>query len=188
MEHGGLKAVIVARCQSSQNINSKELLDRSDMQMYKESILGVFREAPKSSNANGLEEIDDALSDEHSPPQVEASEEQWEDTISVKELSEELEDSWAEAEDDGTERDAETESIEASDDPVQMYLREIGQVRLLTFSQEQALARKLDVGENLEALEKELTGREGQPPSLGKSLLPCYAVDGGAGGTTTPTA
>ena len=134
------------------------------MQKYNESTLGVFREAAKSSKANGLEEVDSVLSDERSPPRVEASEEQWEDTISVKDLSEESEESWAEAEDDGMEQDAETESIEASDDPVQMYLREIGQVRLLTFDQEQALARKLDVCEHLEALEQELAGREGQPP------------------------
>jgi sigma-70-like protein len=96
----------------------KELLDGSDMQKYDESILGVCREAPKSSEANGL----------------------WED------------------------EDAQSESTGALDDPVQLYLREIGRVRLLTFSQEQALARKLDLCEHLEALEKELVGREGQPP------------------------
>src|SRR5918992_4863797 len=133
------------------------------MQKYGESILGEFREAPKSSKANGLEQVDNVLSDEPSPPQVEALEEQWEDTIPVEGLSEALDESWPDAEDDGTERDPQTESIEALDDPVQIYLREISQVRLLTFSQEQALARKLDVGEHLEALEKELVGREGQP-------------------------
>ena len=176
LDHGGLKVIIVPRCKSSLDINSKELLDGSDMQNDSERILGVFQEAPKSSEANGLEEVDNVLCDEPSPPRVEALEEQWEDTISVEELSEELEESWPEAEDDGTERDSETESSEALDDPVQMYLREIGRVRLLTFGQEQELARKLDVGEHLEALEQELTGREGQSPSLGKSLLPCYAV------------
>jgi RNA polymerase primary sigma factor len=164
MDHGGLKVIIVPRRKSDRDINSKELLAGSDMQKYNESILGVFHEAPKSSGANGLEEVDNALCDEPSPLRVEALEEQWEETISVEELSEELEDSWAEAEDDGAERDAETESIEALDDPVRMYLREIGRVRLLTFGQEQALARKLDVGKHLEALEQELAGREGQPP------------------------
>src|SRR5918992_2879675 len=119
------------------------------MQKYNESILGEFREAPKSSGANGLEEVDNAFSDQPSPLRVEALEEQWEDTISIEE-------SWAKAEDDETERDTLTKGTEVLDDPVQMYLREIGQVRLLTFSQEQALARKLDVGEHLEALEKEL--------------------------------
>jgi RNA polymerase primary sigma factor len=98
MDRGGLKVSIVPR--------------------RDESILGVCREAPKSSEANGL----------------------WED------------------------EDAQSESTGALDDPVQLYLREIGRVRLLTFSQEQALARKLDLCEHLEALEKELVGREGQPP------------------------
>src|SRR5918999_705445 len=134
------------------------------MQKYGESILGEFREAPKSSKANGLERVDNVLSDEPFPPQLEALEEQWEDTIPVEGLSEALEESWPEAEDDETERDAQNEGTEALDDPVQMYLREISQVRLLTFSQEQELARKLDVGEHLEALEQELAGRAGQPP------------------------
>jgi hypothetical protein len=57
------------------------------MQKYNESILGEFREAPKSSGANGLEEVDNALSDEPSPLRVEALEEQWEDTIPVEGLS-----------------------------------------------------------------------------------------------------
>ena len=127
------------------------------MQKYNESILGVFHEAPKSSGANGLEEVDNVLSDEPSPLQVEALEEQWEETISIEE-------SWAKAEDDERERDTQTKGTEVLDDPVQMYLQEIGQVPLLTFSQEQALARKLDVGDHLEALEQELAGREGQPP------------------------
>jgi Sigma-70 factor, region 1.2 len=102
------------------------------MQKYGESILGEFREAPKSSGANGLEEVDNALSDEPSPLRVEALEEQWEETISIEE-------SWAKAEDDETERDAQNEGTEVLDDPVRMYFREIGQVWLLTFSQEQAL-------------------------------------------------
>ncbi len=169
MDRGGLKAIIVPRRKPDRDINLKELLDGSDMQNDSEGILGVFHEAPKSSKANGPEEVDNALSDEPSPPQVEALEEQWEDTVSVEE-------SWADAEDDETERDPQTESTEVLDDPVQIYLREIGQVRLLTFSQEEALARKLDVCEHLEALEKELAGREGQPPQPWESLLPCYAV------------
>jgi RNA polymerase primary sigma factor len=164
LDHGGLKVIIVPRRKFDRDINLKELLDGSDMQKYDESILGVCPEAPKSSEANGLEEVDNARSDEPSPLGVEALEEQWEDTIPVEGLSEALEESWPEAEDDETERDAQNEGTEALDDPVQMYLREISQVRLLTFSQEQALARKLDVGEHLEALEKELAGREGQPP------------------------
>ena len=61
------------------------------MQKYNESILGEFREAPKSSKANGLEEVDNVLSDEPSPLRVEALEEQWGDTVLVEE-------SWAEYE------------------------------------------------------------------------------------------
>ncbi|MEK7757633.1 MAG: RNA polymerase sigma factor RpoD, partial [Planctomycetota bacterium] len=56
------------------------------------------------------------------------------------------------------------ESLEVLDDPVRMYLREIGRVRLLTSNDERVLARKLEVGKSLQALEKQLTDLEGRPP------------------------
>ena len=61
------------------------------------------------------------------------------------------------------EAEAEVDSVEISDDPVRMYLHEIGRVRLLTFQDERVLARKLDAGKHLAALEKELAERNGQP-------------------------
>ena len=43
--------------------------------------------------------------------------------------------------DDEPEWEPETESVEVLDDPVRMYLREIGRVRLLTSADERSLAR-----------------------------------------------
>ena len=45
-----------------------------------------------------------------------------------------------------------------------MYLREIGRVHLLTFTDERVLARKLEANKHLEALQKELTDWGGRPP------------------------
>ena len=56
------------------------------------------------------------------------------------------------------------EGLESLEDPVRTYLREIGRVRLLSFGDEQLLARKLDGGKHLAALENELRGRAGRPP------------------------
>jgi len=50
------------------------------------------------------------------------------------------------------------------DDPVRRYLQEIAKVPLLTFKEEQVLARKLDKGKHLDAMEEALTEREGRPP------------------------
>ena len=48
-----------------------------------------------------------------------------------------------------------SDRLEASDDPVRVYLREIGATPLLTFQDEQQLARKLDGQKHLMELEKE---------------------------------
>ena len=66
--------------------------------------------------------------------------------------------------DDEPEWEPETESVEVLDDPVRMYLREIGRVRLLTSADERSLARKIEGGKHLEGLRKELEELEGRPP------------------------
>ncbi|MQG70683.1 MAG: hypothetical protein FI705_00085, partial [SAR202 cluster bacterium] len=66
--------------------------------------------------------------------------------------------------DDEPEWEPETETVEVLDDPVRMYLREIGRVRLLTSADERSLARKIEGGKHLEGLRKELEELEGRPP------------------------
>ena len=59
------------------------------------------------------------------------------------------------------------QDVEASDvldDPVRMYLREIGRVHLLTSKDEKVLARKMEGGRHLERLGKELYEAEARPP------------------------
>ncbi|MED5404873.1 MAG: sigma-70 factor domain-containing protein, partial [Chloroflexota bacterium] len=66
--------------------------------------------------------------------------------------------------DEEPEWEPETESVEVLDDPVRMYLREIGRVRLLTSADERSLARKIEGGKHLEGLRQELEELEGRPP------------------------
>ena len=59
------------------------------------------------------------------------------------------------------------ESIESSemiDDPVRMYLREIGRVSLLKAADERHLAKQMEASKHIERLEEELTSPEGRPP------------------------
>ena len=56
------------------------------------------------------------------------------------------------------------EGTEVLDDPVRMYLREIGRVHLLTSKDERVLARKMEGGRHIERLKKQLEEAEGRPP------------------------
>jgi len=63
------------------------------------------------------------------------------------------------------------EEHEMTDDPVRMYLREIGRVPLLTAKDEKALARQIECGKYLEAIENQLTPDLGRPPTSTETIL-----------------
>ena len=69
----------------------------------------------------------------------------------------------AEAEDPDRGTEA-AESMEVLDDPVRMYLREIGRVRLLTSADERKLARQLEGGKHLQGVKSELSEESGEEP------------------------
>ena len=56
------------------------------------------------------------------------------------------------------------EGLEVLDDPVRMYLREMGRTRLLTFNEERELTRKLEGSKHLLALESESAEDKSRPP------------------------
>ena len=72
-----------------------------------------------------------------------------------------------EADGEGAEEEPDWESslegTEVLDDPVRMYLREIGRVQLLTSKDERVLARKMEGGKHLFSLEGELRDGTGRP-------------------------
>ncbi|MBI4219042.1 MAG: hypothetical protein HY682_02785, partial [Chloroflexi bacterium] len=53
---------------------------------------------------------------------------------------------------------------ELTDDPVRMYLREIGRVNLLTAEDERVLARAMELAKHLDQIEAELTDPSGRRP------------------------
>ena len=67
----------------------------------------------------------------------------------------------------------EVEGTEVLDDPVRMYLREIGRVHLLTSKDERVLARKMEGERHVEKLEKEMQEANGRPP---RAWEVCYTL------------
>ncbi|MBI4282519.1 MAG: sigma-70 family RNA polymerase sigma factor, partial [Chloroflexi bacterium] len=57
------------------------------------------------------------------------------------------------------------------DDPVRMYLREIGRVHLLTAKDERTLARSMECSIQVKSLESELTTQDGRPPKAYEIVL-----------------
>jgi RNA polymerase primary sigma factor len=65
----------------------------------------------------------------------------------------------------GGEVDLELQEQEGIDDPVRMYLREIGKVHLLTAQDEKRLARQMEDGKHIQRLEKNWQEANGYPPA-----------------------
>ena len=63
------------------------------------------------------------------------------------------------------------ESSEMIDDPVRMYLREIGRVSLLKAAEERILARKMEAAKYIQDVEDGLTSPEGRPPRAWQVVL-----------------
>jgi len=77
------------------------------------------------------------------------------------------------ADDEEVEWEQEVEGTEVLEDPVRMYLSEIGRVHLLTSKDERVLARKVEGARHHENLEKELEEAEGRRP---KAWEVCVAL------------
>ncbi len=124
--------------------------------LEKEELLSAVGEA--DDTRVGVE-----LPHEPSPLPAELSEEGWEESLTVAPLPEaQAEEPSPENEDLEWEQDV--DGTEVLDDPVRMYLREIGRVHLLTSKDERVLARKMEGGRHIDILEKELQEVEGRPP------------------------
>ena len=63
------------------------------------------------------------------------------------------------------------DGTEMIDDPVRMYLREIGRVNLLKAAEERVLARSMEEAKHIEDVEQELTSPEGRPPKPWQIVL-----------------
>ncbi len=62
-----------------------------------------------------------------------------------------------------SEWEQELQTVEMIDDPVRMYLREIGRVSLLKAADERTLARRMESSKYIQELEKQLSSADGRP-------------------------
>jgi len=68
-------------------------------------------------------------------------------------------------EDADADADASLETQDGIDDPVRMYLREIGKVYLLSGADEKRLARQMEEGKHLQRIEQRWVDEHGEPPT-----------------------
>ena len=112
----------------------------------------------------------DDLSDEQPAPMpVEPVAEVWEQQPTPVVQGAEAEAEKASPDNEESEWEPEVDGAEVLDDPVRMYLREIGRVHLLTSKDERVLARKMEGGRHLEKLRKELRSAEDRSPKAWES-------------------
>ena len=137
------------------------------------SILDIIPKIYTGGN-DGPEDADELAARSPAPLTITAEDDQdqWE-SADGEPAAETTDGARPEAEDQEREPEA-AETTEVLDDPVRMYLREIGRVRLLTSADERKLARQLEGGKHLNAVKSELTeelSQEPQPWEISARLL-----------------
>ena len=153
----------MARRQSNNDLNPEEFLENREEPEDRENLLEIIRGVKINQGEDTLAETATITT----PPRelsTESPDEQWDEVNSDEKLSPGPDNATLEQENEEPEWEPETESMEVLDDPVRMYLREIGRVRLLTSKDERVLARKIEGGKYLLALEAELLELEGRQP------------------------
>ena len=129
----------------------------------RDPIIDIFRKVDAARD-DASEDGDGIEAARPAPLNVPVDEDQWE-SGDIDGTTESTEGPAAEAEVEETDRTQEAaETLEVLDDPVRMYLREIGRVRLLTSADERKLARQLEGGKHLQGLKAELLEELGEDP------------------------
>ena len=154
------------------NTNSQEFIDPNDEDNSDGAakLLGLINQIRKSSEDDDLSDGDVMVAAPSRQGNAN-SEDTWNGTSGSEEDGEEKSEDGSPTETDIEEEEeveweAETETLEVLDDPVRMYLREIGRVRLLTSADERSLARKLEGQKQLNNLTKKLSEAENISPEL----------------------
>ena len=125
----------MVRRDDKQQLNPEDFLDVAAEDEDRDKIMEIVR------GVKGVGE-DDTTSDADGPTRQpdevvqEPTDEQWEDSSSEEKPAHTQGDTPGETENEEVDWEPEAESLEVLDDPVRMYLREIGRVRLLTSTDE----------------------------------------------------
>ncbi len=147
------------RRNESRELNPEDYLDTNE---DTDRILDILRGVKEASDDEAIVG-GNGLSRQSTDVAVETADEQWDDASAEEKSPGQTSETPSESESEDMDWEHEAEAVEVLDDPVRMYLREIGRVRLLTSSDERALARKIEGGKHLKALRKEFEDAEGRP-------------------------
>ncbi len=155
---------MVSNRHAARELNPEDFLEpAAEETEERDPIIDIFRKVD-AGNADGSDDGDENPAARAAPMAIAGEEEQW-DTPEAENGTETTDEAAPEAEAEEQERSTEAaESMEVLDDPVRMYLREIGRVRLLTSADERKLARQLEGGKHLQGVKTELTEELGEDP------------------------
>lgn len=153
------------RHKSSPESKGKDFFDASGVSKGQDALLQTVGRMAESQARGERSEIDGTV-DGAVREEIGSPENDWDDTVPDQNSPEALREvsSEAEVEDKKPNREPGAEDLELPEDPVRMYLREIGRTDLLTFTQEPQLARKLEGEKHLSELEKEFNDKGGNSP------------------------
>ena len=150
---------------ASRELNPEDFLEPAAEEETEERdpIIDIFRKVD-AVREDASEDGDGIAAPRAATLTVPAEEEQWDGT-EQEGGQEGTEGNSGEANAEDAERSPEAaETMEVLDDPVRMYLREIGRVRLLTSADERKLARQLEGGKHLQGVKAELVEELAQDP------------------------
>ena len=155
---------MVSHRNASRELNPEDFLEPSPEEAEeRDPIIDIFRKVD-AVHDDASEDGDGIASPRPVPLAVANEEEQW-DTPDAEGSTDTSDGAAPDQEAEDTDRGAEAaESMEVLDDPVRMYLREIGRVRLLTSADERKLARQLEGGKHLQGVKSELVEELGEEP------------------------
>ena len=153
----------MARRSKDNDVNPEEFLENRNEPEDREHLQEIIRGVKGSQGEDGGGDSP-SIATVAREAAAEGADAQWDDTSQTAKASGGPDDMAIEAESEEPEWEPESETTEVLDDPVRMYLREIGRVRLLTSKDERVLARKIEGGKYLDGLEAELVELEGRQP------------------------
>ena len=150
---------------TSRELNPEDFLEPAaeEETTERDPIIDIFRKVD-AVHDDASEDGDGIAAPRAATLTVPAEDEQWDGT-EQEGGQEGGEGNSGESSTEDTERGPEAaETMEVLDDPVRMYLREIGRVRLLTSADERKLARQLEGGKHLQGVKAELAEELAEDP------------------------
>ena len=155
---------MVSHRHASRELNPEDFLEPSPEEAEeRDPIIDIFRKV--DAVQDDASEDGDGIASPHPAPLTVANEEEQWDAPDAEGSTDTPDGAAPDQEAEDPDRGAEAaESMEVLDDPVRMYLREIGRVRLLTSADERKLARQLEGGKHLQGVKSELVEELGEEP------------------------